>query len=202
MSIETQLIIQGSDEAQIIEAMKGEIASEKGLLDLLGRLYDSLTDLEAVEVKVYRSFILVGKRLKGHGSTYYHKFTNYGLANGNRTTTLSFAIRAIDGGSLKDYCYDAMNGDIEALKKTTKHLVRAYNAKIKRLKDKGKDLKIIEYYEGERDKVQNRLKKDDDEFLALTEPILIEIPKNPDVFYEADDDTVSIMGSDDISVED
>jgi len=201
MSITSQIIIQGSDELKKIEEMKGEIANERGLLELLCRLFDSLGDLEAIEVKVYRSFILVGKRLKGHGSEYYHKFINYGLNGGVRTETLSFAIRAIDGGSLKDYCYDAINGDIEALRLTTKHLVRAYNAKIKRLKEKGKDPKVIEYYEGERDKVEKRLEKNDDEFLELTEPVLIEIPKNPSVFYEEDATVVSIMSDDGISVE-
>lgn len=199
MSATSQLIIQGSEEQKVIESMKGEIASDKGLLALLCQLFDAIHDDEAVEVKVYRNFILVGVRMKGHGSKYHHKFTNYGLCSGNRTTTLSYAIRAIDGGSLKGYCYDAMNGDIEALRKTTQHLVRAYNAKIKRLKEKNRDPREIEFYEGERDKVMRRLDKDDEEFLELTEPILIEIPKNPEKFY--DDNLVSITGNDEISVD-
>jgi hypothetical protein len=202
MSINSQIIIQGSEQEVKIKQMKGEIASQSGLLEIFCKIYDSLADNEAFEVKIYRSFILVGKRVKGHGSDYYHKFTNYGLSSGNRTTALSYAIRAVDGGSLKDYCYNAMNGDIEALRLTTKHLVRAYNAKIKRLKEKGRDPRTIEYYEAERDKVEKRLLKDDDEFLELTEPVLIEIPRNPDVFYDNDDNVVSIMGTDDINVED
>jgi len=200
MSVSSQMIIQGSEELKQIESMRGEIASDKGLLAILCDYFDALHDDEAVEIKVYRNFILVGIRMKGHGSKYYHKFTNYGLCSGNRTTTLSYAIRSIDGGSLKDYCYDAINGDIEALRKTTQHLVRAYNAKIKRLKEKGKDPRVIEWYEGERDKVVKRLDKEDAEFLELTEPILIEIPKNPEKFY--DEDVVSISGNDDISLDD
>lgn len=199
MSVASKIIIEGSEEKKKIELMKGEIASENGLLELLCKIFDGLSETEAVEIKVYRKFILVGKRLKGHGSEYYHKFINYGLANGNRTTTLAFAIRTIDGGSLQSYCYDAMNGDVQALRKTTQHLVRAYNAKIKRLKEKGKDPKEIEYFEGERDKVMKRLEKGDEEFLELTEPILIEIPKDPEMFY--DEETVTISGDDGIDVD-
>ncbi len=198
----TQLIIQGSEPIKEVEALRGEITSEKGLQELLNKTFDSLTDGEAVEIKIYRKYILVGKRLKNHGSEYYKKFTNYGLGRGgNKSRSLSFAIHAIDGGSLKEYCYDAINGDVNALRQTTKHLVRAYEAKIKRLKEKGKKETVIKYYEKERDKIVRRLEKDDDEFLELSEPVLVEIPKNPDVFYGDRIEIVSITGDDNITVE-
>ena len=195
--VTSQLIIQGSEELKKIESMKGEIASENGLSGLLNRIFDGLGDIEAAEIKVYREFILVGKRIRGHGSRYSYKFVNYGLAK--RSDGLYFAIKSIDGGSLPNYCYDAIAGDVNALRKTTVHYARALDAKIARLKEKGKDKKLIEYYESERDKVLKRLEKDDEDFLELSEPILIEIPRNVDIFYDEDD--VMISGDDGIAVE-
>lgn len=228
MSVQSDFIIEGSDEQVQIAKLKGEIASEKGLLAYLCEIYDSLKDDEAVEIKAYREFILIGKRRLGASSVYMHKFINYGLSKGNRTETLSYAIRAIDGGDLPDYCYDAINGNIQALRKTTEHLVKVYNAKTKRLTEQLENLDSLDVmyqmiselhleedasYEEVKARlkvkiseleeksvvVAKRLDKDDDEFLALTEPVLIEIPKCYDIFHNKHDDLVAIIAGDNIT---
>lgn len=228
MSVQSDFIIEGSDEQKQIEKLKGEIASEKGLLTFLCEIYDSLSDYEAVEIKAYREFVLIGKRRLGSSSVYSHKFINYGLSKGNRTETLSYAIRAIDGGDLPDYCYDAINGDIEALRKTTEHIIKVYNAKIKRLNEQLENLDSLDVmyqmiseldleegasYEEVKARlkvkiseleeksvvVKKRLQKNDEEFLELTEPVLIEIPKCYNIFHNKHNDLIAIVAGDDIT---
>lgn len=226
MSVQSDFIIEGSDEQVQIQKLKGEIACERGLLALFCDIFDSLGDDEAVEIKAYRDFTLVGKRHKDHGSTYLHKFINYGLCKGNRTDALAYAIRAIDGGDLPDYCYEAISGDIVALKKTTEHLVKVYKAKIKRLTDQLESLDDLDVMYSMIDELQlsneatyeevkarikykiaelevksstvsSRLKKSDAEFLELTEPVLIEIPKCYGVFHNKHEDLIAIVAGDD-----
>ena len=233
MTARSDLIIQGSEskEEDLIEKkyeMKGEIASENDLTTLLCNIYDSLTDEEAVEIKVYRECILVGKRHKNQSSNYTKKFINFGLSKGNRTVALGYAIRAIDD-ALPDYCYKAIDGDIDALRETTKHLIKVYEKKMNRLEGlidnigtaAGmyaviEDLKLdpqstaeevnasltkafMLLYKSKRNACSRLEIKDNDEFLASTEPVLIEIPKNYEVFHDKNNDYVSIVAGDDIT---
>ena len=235
MTAKSDLIIQGSEikEEDLIEKkdeMKGEIASENDLTNLLCNIYDSLTDEEAVEIKVYRECILVGKRHKKHSSEYTKKFINFGLSKGNRTVALGYAIRAIDD-ALPDYCYKAIDGDIEALKETTKHLIKVYDKKMARLEKMFDNLNttrgmyaVIEdlnleanssfeqvkhaltetfmlLYKNRKSAVERLEIKDNNEFLASTEPVLIEIPKNYEVFHDKNNDEyISIVSGDDITL--
>ena len=172
------------------EELPGSIASENGLMELFDRLYNGLEDDMAVEVHVYRQYVLVGTRQKGHGDKMTKKFVNFGFSpnrQDGKSDSLAFAIRAIDDGGLPAYCYQAINGDIQALRQTTEHLVRAYDAKIKRMKEKGKSLQEIEVFEVRRDVAKRRLELEDEEFMEVSEPIILEIPKNPEVFYSEDD---------------
>ena len=212
------------------DLMKGEIASERDLVNILCKIFDSLSDEEAVEIKAYRECILVGKRHKNQSSSYFHKFTNFGLSTGtNRTAALAYAIRAIDGNDLPDYCYKALDGNINALRDTTKHLVKVYDKKIERLKGmfdnldsldvmyaviedlqldakspyeivKAKLEEKIAFLTEKRKVAENRLKiKDNEEFVKSTEPVLIEIPRNYEVFHDKTNDYVAIVAGDNIT---
>jgi hypothetical protein len=130
-----------------------------------------------------------------------YKFTNFGFSpnkKDSKSEALAFAIRSIDDGSLPEYVYYAINGDVESLKLTTKHLVRAYDAKIKRMKKKGKDEDEIEEVKLRRKAAKRRLKLPLEEFLQLSEPIIVEIPRNPAKFYDKED--IILSGSDGIDV--
>ena len=181
------------------EALKGEIANENGLNMVLDGLYNRLHSDEAAEIHVYQDYILVGVRQKGHGDVFMHKFTNYGFSpnrRDNKSETLAFSIRTIDNGSLPQYCYEAINGNVDALRLTTKHLIRAYEAKVRRMTEKGKDAKLIEEYVMKVEAAKRRLTLPLEDFLTLSEPIMIEIPRNPETFY--DEDEVVVSGHDGI----
>lgn len=185
------------------ESLKGSQADENGLDMILDNAYNSLHDDEAVEIHVYQEYVLIGKRQKGHGDVFRYKFTNYGFSpnrSDGKSEKLSYSIRNIDNGSLPEYCYKAINGDVEALRLTTKHLIRAYEAKIRRMTEKGKDPKEIEEYVMKCEAAKRRLTLSIDDFLTLSEPIIIEIPRNSEVFY--DENEVFISGHDGIFLED
>lgn len=173
------------------EKIKEGIASEHDLTAILDNALDSLKDDEAVEVHIYQDYILVGKRKKGHRDKFKYKFTNYGFSpsrKDRKTESLGFAIRSIDDGHLPGYVYDAINGDIDALRQTTEYLVKAYNAKIKRMKKKGKTAKEIEEVKLKKKAAKRRLTLPLEQFLELSEPIIVEIPKNHEKFHDKDDD--------------
>ena len=181
-------------ETRPSEELKGEIANERGLNDLLDSIYNSLADNEAVEIHIYQDYILVGKRTKGHGDRFFHKFTNFGFSpnrSDNKSRGLTYAIRTIDSGSLPTYCYDAINGDVDALRKTTEHLIRALTAKVKRMTEKGKDAALIEEFEKRRFAAERRLTLPVEELVVLSEPIIVEIPKDPSKFYDEEDVVIS-----------
>ena len=173
---------------------KGGIATESGLVEIFDRFLDSLKEDEAVEIHVYQDYVLVGKREKGHRDDMSYKFTNFGFSPNKRDSkseALTFAVRSIDNGSLPDYVYRAINGDVEALKLTTKHLVRAYDAKIKRMTEKGKSKREIDEVELKKKAAERRLGLPLEEFLQLSEPIIVEIPRNPEKFYDKDEVVLS-----------
>lgn len=177
-------------EAVRSDEIKEGIANASDLTEILDRCYDGLKEDEAVEVYIYQRYILVGKRRKGHRDKFKYKFTNYGFSPNRRDSkseSLGYAIRAIDGGSLPNYVYDAINGDVQALRKTTEHLISAYDAKIKRMKEKNKPESEIDEYKLKRKAAKRRLTLPLDEFLQLSEPIIVEIPKNPKKFHDKND---------------
>ena len=177
-------------EAKAGEELPGNIASEAGLIELLDILYDGLDETEAIEIHAYRKFVLIGTREKGHGDKMIKKFTNFGFSpesHDKKTDSLTFAIRTIDDGSLPDYCYKAINGDIESLRQTTAHVVRAYDAKIRRMQEKGKSALEIEPFISKKEIATRRLELSDKELMEVSVPIIIEIPKNAEVFYEETD---------------
>lgn len=84
-------------ESKTGEELPGNIVSEAGLTELFDTLYDGLSDTTAIEIHVYRKFVLVGTREKGHGDKMVKKFTNFGFSNHDKKSdALSYAIRAID----------------------------------------------------------------------------------------------------------
>lgn len=172
-------------EFKVGEELIPQIINESGLVKLLDDLYDEIDDNSAVEVHIYRKFVLVGTRERGHGDKMIQKFTNFGFLNSasQKPDALSYAIRTIDDGNLPDYCYKAIEGDVEALRQTTQHLVRAYDAKVRRMQEKGKPMLEIEPFVTRRDTAMRRLELSDEEFLELSEPIIIEVPKKPEAFY-------------------
>lgn len=177
-------------EAKTGEELVSQITSEGGLVKLLDDLYDEIGINAAVEIHIYRKFVLVGTREKGHGDKMVKKFTNFGFSldpSDKRSVSLAYAIRAIDDGNLPDYCYMAINGDIEALRQTTEHVVRAYDAKIRRMQEKGKPASEIEPFITRRDTAKRRLELGDEELLEVSEPIIIEIPKDYKTFYGEND---------------
>lgn len=167
------------------EELASQIVNESGLMKLLDDLYDAIDKDSAVEVHIYRKFTLIGTRTKGHGDKMTMKFTNFGF--GNKTDSLASAIRSIDDGSLPQYCYRAIAGDIEALRQTTAHVVRAYDAKIRRMLEKAKSVSEVERFVVKRDIALRRLELQDADLMEVSEPIIIEIPKDPDFFYGDDD---------------
>ena len=184
-------------EMKVGEDLPGSIASGSGLAELLDKLYSRLNDDMAVEVHVYREFTLIGTRQKGHGDKMLKKFINFGFSpyrKNEKSDALSYAIRTIDDGDLPEYCYRAISGDLDALRRTTLHLIRAYDAKIRRMQDKGKSISEIEPFILRRDTAAHRLELEDDEFMEVSEPIIIEIPKNPEFFYNEDDVCISGNG--------
>lgn len=173
-------------EPKAEEELTPQIISEGGLARLLDDLYDGIGENAAVEIHIYRKFVLVGTRERGHGDKMVKKFTNLGFSvepNERKAASLAYAIRAIDDGTLPEYCYMAINGDIGALRQTTAHLVRAYDAKVRRMREKGKPAIEIEPFIARRDAAARRLEFSDDELVEVSEPIIVEIPKNSDVFY-------------------
>ncbi len=173
-------------EFKVGEDLAPQIISESGLIKLLDDLYDEINDSSAVEVHIYRKFVLIGTRERGHGDKMIQKFTNFGFclnSASQKPDVLSYAIRTIDDGNLPEYCYKAIEGDVEALRQTTQHLVRAYDAKVRRMKEKGKPMLEIEPFVTRRDTAMRRLELPDAEFLEISEPIIIEIPKKPETFY-------------------
>lgn len=176
------------------EELPGTFASEAGLIELLNTLYNQLTDDMAVEIHVYREYILVGTRQKGHGDKLMKKFINFGFSpnrQDSKSDTLAYAVRSIDNGDLPEYCYRAICGDIPALRQTTEHLIRAYDAKIRRMKEKGKSAAEIEIYTQRMDTATRHLLLEDEDFMEVSEPIILEIPKNPDFFYNENDVYIS-----------
>ena len=183
-------------EAGSGEELVGNISTEAGIIRILDDLFNSLTKKSAVEVHIYRHYVLIGTRDKGHGDKMVMKFTNFGFcpdSRGSKSDSLVSAIRSIDDGNLPEYCYRAITGDVDALRQTTAHLVRAYDAKIRRMLEKAKSLSEIEVFTSKRDMAMRRLELDDKDLLEISEPIIIEIPKDPEYFYEEDE--VAIGGS-------
>lgn len=190
--------------------LPGKIISKDGLVELIDNLYGMLTKEEALNVWIYQAYILIGIREKGHGEYFYEKFINYGLVMNNniRNESLSSAIRTVDGGSLRPYCYQAINGDIDALQDTTKHLINTCRSKLRRVyekrynasmaidEDKRAILRVAELNETildirehlQRSKKALTAAMNDNvaEFLELSEPIAIEIPKDYYYFYDKD----------------
>ena len=193
--------IEAVKKEQYEKKFKGGIATANGLVEILDTILDSLKDDEAVEIHVYQDYVLIGKRKKGHRDVMEYKFTNFGFSpnkKDSKSEALAFAIRSIDSGSLPGYVYEAINGDVDSLRMTTEHLVRAYSAKIKRMKKKHKDKDEIEEVKLRRKAAKRRLKLPLEEFLHLSEPIIVEIPKRPDKFYDKED--IILSGSDGIDI--
>ncbi len=177
-----------------VKQFEGGIATANALVEILDKCLDSLKSDEAVEIHVYQEYVLIGKRQRGHRDEMKYKFTNFGFSpnkKDSKSEALAFAIRSIDNGSLPDYVYQAIDGNVEALKRTTRHLVRAYDAKIKRMKKKGKSKEEIKEYKLKKKAAERRLELPLAEFLFLSEPIIVEIPKNPEKFYDKDEVVLS-----------
>ncbi len=191
---EVEAVKREEKAEETLKKIKEGIANENDLIMILDNALDSLKEDEAVEIHIYQRYILVGKRKKGHRDKFKYKFTNYGFSpnrKDRKTQSLGYAIRSIDDGSLPNYVYDAINGDVDALKLTTEHLVRAYDAKIKRMKKKGKSAEEIEEVKLKRKAAKRRLKLPLEQFLELSEPIIVEIPKNHKKFHDKDDDILT-----------
>ncbi len=185
--------------------LPSKIISEAELIRLLDITYDSLNDDQALEIWVFQDYVLVGIRKRGHGDDFKWKFINYGFSptsKDRKSEKLSNAIRAIDGGSLREYCYDAINGNIDALKKTTMHEIKSFRKKLKRLYEKGKSIKMIMAVRNRLKKAKESLNAPLNDFLKMSEPIMIEIPKNVKVFYNLDPDGYSHFLKDDLDEDD
>ena len=120
------------------------------------------------------------------------KFTNIGFAgarNGislGKADSLSTAIRVI-ADNLPEYCYDAIKGDKQALRKTTEHLFKVYKKKAERMKAKGKPNKEIAQVLTRQDEIGRYLELDDDELASVIDTLIIEVPKRPELFEELDE---------------
>ena len=172
------------------EDLVGGIASEQGLVNIIDTLFNEIKEDEAVEIHIFRKYILIGTRKKGHGDKMLMKFTNFGFCPNSmdaKADVLMYAIKAIDDGNLPDYCYKAIGGDPGALRQTTQHVVRAYDAKIRRMQEKDKSYAEIEPFILKRDAAKSRLELLDEDLLDVSEPIIVEVPKNPEDFYEETD---------------
>ena len=170
------------------EKLSGRVITTDALIELLNEILDCATSDEAVEVQVFRNYILVGVRKKGHGDQFMYKFTNLGYAIGDsKSSSLAYAIQSFDETrSLPDYFYDVISGDKAAIREINKHLVRALEAKIARMVKKRKHPNMIKPYKDQFYAARRRLECSDEELFAKTEPLIIEIPKNPEVFYSSD----------------
>lgn len=167
------------------EKLSGRVITTDALIELLNEILDCATSDEAVEVQVFRNYILVGVRKKGYGDRFMYKFTNYGYAIGDsKSSSLGYAIQSIDETrSLPDYFYDAISGDKAAIREINKRLVRALEAKITRMVKRRKHPNLIKPYKDQFDAARRRLECSDEELFIKTEPIIIEVPKNPGDFY-------------------
>ena len=172
-----------------LDTTRGRVITTNNLVALFDEMCADLTSEEALEIWVYRKYILVGMRRKGHGDRMRFKFTNFGFQIGSsKSDKLSEAIRVVDEeGTLPEYVYRAMDGDMNALRETTSHYVRVLSAKIERMKQKGKAKKLIRAIQLKKAAAENRLSLSDDEFALISEPIIVEIPMNSEIFHSEND---------------
>lgn len=163
-----------------IDDIRGELATEMGLLTLLDRLYDSLKEDESIVLSIKKHCTIICTRKRGHSDRVYKKFTNLGYGTkGSRT--LIEAIKSL-ADNLPDYCYDAIDGDTAALRKTTEHLFKVYGKKIERMRAKGKPAKDIAMVLTRQDEIKHFLELSDDDLAEVIDTILIEIPRVPEKF--------------------
>ncbi len=170
---------------QEIDDIKGELATEMGLLALLDKLYDLLEEDEAIVFLIKKNCTLICTRRRGHADRVLKKFTNIGYGTkGSRT--LIEAIKSF-ADNLPDYCYDAIDGDKQALRRTTEHLHKVYGKKIERMRAKGKSPKDIAKVLTRQDEISRYLELGDDDLAEVIDTILIEVPKKPDHFEDLDE---------------
>lgn len=170
---------------QELDDIKGELATEMGLLALLDSLYDKLSEDESIVILVKKSCTLVCTRKRGHDDKVLKKFTNLGFGTkGSRV--LTEAIKSL-AENLPEYCYDAIAGDKAAIRKTTEHLKKVYGKKVERMKAKGASNKEIAQVLVRQDEITRFLELSDDELADVIDAVLIEIPKVPEVFEYLDE---------------
>ena len=61
------------------EDLVGGIAREQGLVNIIDTLFNEIKEDEAVEIHIFRKYILIGTRKKVHGDKMLMKFTNFGF---------------------------------------------------------------------------------------------------------------------------
>ena len=165
--------------------LNSSVITTDALIELLNEIFVCAHSDEAVEIQVFRKYILVGVRKKGYGDQFMYKFTNFGYAIGDsKSSSLAYAIQSIDETrSLPDYVYDAISGDKAAIRKINKRLVRALEAKTTRMVKRRKHPNMIKPYKDQLAAARRRLECSDEDLFIKTEPIMIEIPKDPGSVY-------------------
>jgi hypothetical protein len=175
-----------------VDEIKGEITTDNGLEALLDSLFSKLMDDEAVVLMIKNNCTLICTRKKGHGDHVLKKFTNIGFAGSKggvslgKAEALSNAIRTI-ADNLPEYCYDAIKGDEQALRKTTEHLFKVYKKKAERMKAKHKPAKEIAQVLARQDEIGRYLELEDGELSNVIDTLIIEVPKCPEKFEELDE---------------
>ena len=175
-----------------VDEIKGELTTDRGLEALLDHLYSNLSEDEAVVLMVKNNCTLVCTRKKGHGDHVLKKFTNVGFAgsksqiSANKADVVATAVRTI-ADNLPEYCYDAIKGDEQALRKTTEHLFKVYRKKAERMKAKNKPAKEIAQVLARQDEIGRYLELDNSELANVIDTLIIEVPKCPEKFEELDE---------------
>ena len=172
-----------------VDEIKGEITTSYGLQALLDSLYSNLAEDEAVVLMIKSDCTLVCTRKKGHGDRVLNKFANVGFAgkkNGvslGKANCLATAIRGI-ADNLPEYCYEAIKGDKEALRKTTEHLFKVYRKKAERMQAKKKPAEEIAQVLARQDEIGRYLELNDTELSNVIDTLIVEVPKCPEKFEE------------------
>ena len=168
-----------------LDDIRGELVTEMALLALFDGLYDHLDEDEAIVLLIKKDCTVVCTRKRGRDDKILKKFTNIGFGTkGSRI--LIEAVKPL-AENLPEYCYEAISGDKAALRRTTEHLHKVYGKKIERMRAKKQPAKEIARVLTRQDEISRFLELSDDELVDVIDAVLIEIPKNPELFEDLDE---------------
>ena len=162
-----------------------DVITSRWVIDKLEAIFEhEIGEKECLILSIRRNETDIFKRKRGDYEVPLDTIP-LGYGSGKRGSVLSQSIQNLT--ELPAYCYSAISGNKKDFRKTSEYLLKAMNKQKIRMMDDGFPMEDILRLERKIERTEKALTLSDADLMAIVGQVMIEIPKNREVFKRIQD---------------